>query len=787
MNTSYQLPPREILELADAPKPPSVMTDRSGKYIIMLYRNRFITLCDLMEKELRLAGIRIDPVTNSPSRSVLYHDLQMMKTGEKIPRTPEGFPAKARIDNVTWSPDQKKLAFTQKSESGIELWCLDLETEKCTRLTGPVLNANIGRPFTWFKNSFDILVKILPSDRKPLIDKTAALPAGPVVSESEGILAQNPTYQDLLKDQADEFNFTQLSRSELWKVNMSGQKRIWKDTAQYTSINFSSDGHYVLVSTLNEPYSYMVPMTRFPTRTDICDSSNGDLVRTILERPLLEELPKGNMAVEKGMRNVRWRDDQPATLVWVEALDEGDPAKNAEFRDEVFELPAPFNGKPRSILKTIYRLSGIVWGNEKLAVATDRWWNNRNTKSYLFNPSDPGQKPVIRFDRNYQDQYNNPGEFITEINEFGEDVLIIDGKFLYLNGPGFSEKGMRPFIDKLDYLTGKTTRIWQADGESTLEQITAVLDVNMGIVITSIQSQTTYPNLYLRNIHKKQTPQQITFLENPYRTLEKVYKEVITYKRDDGVELSAILYLPDGYDREKKEKLPMLMWAYPQEFKDASTAGQITTSPHLFTSIGYGSPLYWVTRGYAILDNTAFPVIGEGSTEPNDTFVEQLIANATAAIDAVDRLGYIDRTRLAVGGHSYGAFMTANLLTHSNLFAAGIARSGAYNRTLTPFGFQNEERNYWEAPAVYNSMSPFMNADKMKTPLLLIHGEADNNTGTFPLQSERYFNALKGLGGTARLVILPGESHGYAARENILHMLWETDRWLEKWVKNSIQ
>jgi dipeptidyl aminopeptidase/acylaminoacyl peptidase len=385
----------------------------------------------------------------------------------------------------------------------------------------------------------------------------------------------------------------------------------------------------------------------------------------------------------------------------------------------------------------------------------------------------------------YEDNYNNPGSFVTAKNQFGENTLVINGDKMYLTGPGYSPEGVRPFFDEFNLKTKTANRLWRADGKENLENISEVINAAQGVLLTRVESQSVYPNYYIRNTIKRIAPQQITFFENPVKSISGIYKELITYKRADGIELSGTLYLPDGYDRQKKEKLPMVLWAYPREFKDASSAGQVTSSPHTFTLPSYGSPVFWVTRGYAVLDNAAFPIVGEGDKEPNDTFVEQLVANAKAAIDAVDQMGYIDRNRVGVGGHSYGAFMTANLLTHSDLFAAGIARSGAYNRTLTPFGFQNEERSYWEAPDVYNTMSPFMNADKMKTPLLLIHGEADNNTGTFPMQSERYFNALKGMGAPVRLVLLPKESHGYAARESVLHVLWEQDQWLEKWVKNK--
>lgn len=784
IDIQYQLPPKEILELADAPMPPSIMISRDGQNIILLHRNRFIGIEELAETEIRLAGLRINPVTNTASRTSYANGVSILRVGEKDPRPVSGLPANARLSGFSWSPDQGKIAFTNTVATGLELWVFEVASGQARRLTPASLNGNMGRPFTWFGSSDALLVKTLPEDKKPLIDKTTNIPTGPKVSVTTGNEAQNRTYADLLQDKADEFNFTQLTRSQLTKVELNGNSSPWMGPAIYGGINFSPDGNYVLISTIHEPYSYMVPYSRFPSKTEIY-TKEATSVKVVTENPLLEDLPKGMNSTMKGIRSIGWRSDKPATLTWVIALDEGDQANMVDFRDEIFELPEPFTGEPRSLMKTINRYAGITWGNDKTAIAYDRWWNNRNTKTYLFSPSDNNHQPLVISDRNYQDNYNDPGSFMTTRNAWGENVLDIQGNYLFLSGPGHSDEGPRAFIDRYDMRTQKTERLWQAEGKSTYEQVSFALDLKKGILVTSIQSPAEYPNYYIRNINRKGEPTQITFFENPYKSLENVYKELITYKRDDGVDLSAVLYLPPGYNREKKEKLPMLMWAYPREFKDAASAGQVTTSPHQFTSINYGSPLFWAMRGYVILDDAAFPIIGEGDKEPNDTFVEQLVANARAAIDAVDRMGYIDRTRVAVGGHSYGAFMTANLLSHSNLFAAGIARSGAYNRTLTPFGFQAEERNYWEAPEVYNTMSPFMNAHKNKTPILLIHGEADNNSGTFPMQSERYFNALKGLGGISRLVVLPHESHGYSARESIMHMLWETDQWLEKWVKEK--
>ena len=391
------------------------------------------------------------------------------------------------------------------------------------------------------------------------------------------------------------------------------------------------------------------------------------------------------------------------------------------------------------------------------------------------------QKPTVLFDRNSQDEYSNPGNFEMKRNEFGLDVVDITKNEAILIGDGHTEKGQFPFIDKINLLTGKKTRLYLSSFTDKKESILKFLDPLKGDVLIQIESKNEFPNYYVRNIKSKKAPTALTTFQNPFKSIENVNKQLITYKRKDGVELSGTLYLPLNY--EKGKKYPMIMWAYPQEFKDKNSAGQVTTNPNEFVFPFYGSPIYWVTRGYVVLDDAAFPILGEGKTEPNDSFIEQLVDNAKAAIDEVDKMGYIDRTKVAIGGHSYGAFMTANLLTHSDLFVCGVARSGAYNRTLTPFGFQSEERSYWDVPNIYNSMSPFMTADKMNHNLLLIHGEADNNPGTFTLQSERYFNALKGLGKPARLVVLPKESHGYAAIESILHVLWEQDQWFEKFMK----
>lgn len=780
---TYQKPSQEILELVDAPLPPSVRLTEDGDYMVFLYRDAYKSIAELSETEMRLAGLRINPKTNIGSRTNYYNNIKVQKVGDDEAVQVKGLPQNPRLANYNWSPDQTMVAMTHTTPEGVELWVVDIASASAKKLTEPTMNVNMRDAINWFKDGKSILVKMLPEDRKPLINASKAVPEGPTISSNDGKKAQNRTYQDLLKNPNDEFNFEQLARSTLYQINLDGTKTQWKEADMYSSISFSPDGEYVMVTTIEKPFSYLVPYYRFPSTTNIY-KNDGSLVTNLLKVPLIEDLPKGFMAVRQGMRNVNWRNDKPATLYYAVALDGGDPQNEVEYRDEVFELDAPFNGEPRSLLKTKNRFNWINWGNDDIAIAYDYWWNNRNTKTYLFSPSKPDKAPVVISDRNYQDRYSDPGRFVTRRNKNGVQVLALNGNAGYLLGDGYTEEGQFPFVDKMDLKTQKKTRLYTSKLEGKLERL---IDYNSDKdeLLVRIESPTEYPNFYIKSLVKRKGPVQLTNFENPYKSLQNVHKEVISYKRDDGLELTGTLYLPIGYDKEKKEKMPMILWAYPREYKDKNSASQNTQNPNEFTYPYWGSPIYWVTKGYVVLDDAAFPIIGEGDEQPNDTFRSQLVANAKAAIDAVDSLGYIDRDRVAVGGHSYGAFMVANLLSHSDLFAAGIARSGAYNRTLTPFGFQSEERNYWEAPEVYYTMSPFMHADKMKTPLLLIHGEADNNSGTYPMQSERYFNALKGLGATVRLVMLPKESHGYRAKESILHLLWEQDRWLEKYVKNK--
>lgn len=782
LDQAFQLPPKEILELVDIKAAPAVRIDAKATYMVVMERDNFKSLEELAEDEIRLGGVRINPAINSQSRATVYTSIKIKNivTGKDIQLS--GIPEKLKLSNFSFSPDDKKIAFTNTTENGLDLWVIDLLTAQAKKISTTAVNGTLGFPYTWNTDGMSILYRAINTNRKA-ISKTKTLPKGPTVQEATGKKAPVRTYQDLLKNKNDEDLFDYYTQSELVIANLNQNVSQFLPVGNYVSHSYSPDGNYLLVTKIMKPYSYIVPAGRFPMQYDIYDAK-GKLVKSFYTKPLIEELPTGFDACETGKRNISWRDDEAATLYWVEAQDGGDPNKEAAVRDNLYQLRAPFDGTAIYVTSTKNRFSYVDWGNGSLAVVVDEWWKNRNTKTYLINPSIENKNPEILFDRSSEDVYSDPGSFHSTKNKFNRYVLSVskDGKKLFLTGEGYSAEGNKPFLSEYILATKKTNKLWQADGKTTYEAILRVLDPEKKMMLTSIESKQVNANYYLRTGAAK--PKQISFFPNPYESFMGVKKEKINYKRKDGVELSGTLYLPKGYDKTKDGPLPVLMWAYPVEFKGKDQAGQVRESPHMFTRLFYGSPVYWAARGYAVLDDADFPIIGEGDKEPNDSFIEQLVANAQAAIDKLAELGVGDRKRVAIGGHSYGAFMTANLMAHCDLFAAGIARSGAYNRTLTPFGFQAEERTFWEAKNIYLDMSPFYHAEKINEPLLLIHGEADNNPGTFTLQSERLYGAIKGLGGTSRLVLLPYESHGYAARENILHMMWEMDTWLEKYVKN---
>ncbi len=784
---SYMDPPAPLVDMVDAPPTPGVSLSPDGQWILLMDRPGLPSIEEVAQPELRLAGLRINPRINGRSRMRSLNGLRFRRLVDGEERNVEGLPDGARINYLSWSPDGEHIAFMVEHENQLSLWSAELKNAKARRV-GPrdvVLNGVYGRPFRWLADSRSLVALSIPTERGPEPPEPLA-PTGPVIQENLGRKTPARTYQDLLQNTHDEALYDHFTLGQIVKLELKSKRvKMLGEPDAVRRFNPSPDGKYLLVETVRHPYSYSLQEDDFPRRIEVIGINKNKLIYQVADLPLQDSVPISFGSVPTGRRSVSWRADAAAELVWCEALDGGDGGVEADERDRVYTLTAPFTGKPAPLMTTANRYGGIYWGDDDLAFVSSWWWRTRNIKVWRVAPGDRSRAPELIDDRSWQDRYADPGQPVTHPGPFGRQVIQTadDGNVIFLSGDGASPEGDRPFLDRRDLRTGDTERLFHSEAPH-YEYAVELVDAEAGLLLTRRESQTEPPNYFLRNLASGELEQK-TFFPNPTPALEGITKELIQYERADGVMLSAKLYTPAGFRPGVDAPLPTIVWAYPREFKSAADAAQVTDSPYRFTRVGWWSPMLFLTRGYAVLDGATMPIVGEGDEEPNDSFIEQLVSSAAAAIDEGVKRGVTDRDRVAIGGHSYGAFMAANLLAHSDLFRLGLPRSGAYNRSLTPFGFQGEERTFWEAPEIYFGMSPFMHADKIDEPILIVHGEADNNSGTYPLQSERLYGALKGLGATARLVMLPHESHGYRARESVMHLIWETDTWLERYLKEA--
>ena len=766
--TPYQKAPKAIQAVLDAPSTPSLVASPRGSHFLLAEFNRYPTIADLAQPMARLAGLRFNPRTRGPHNPPRLKTLalQDLKGG---PARPIALPTHVALGQPRWSPDGTRFVMTGGTAHTTELWVGETATGKVHPIPGVKLNAVLGHPLDWMPDG-TLLAKTVPTSLG-LTPKATEVPIGPRIQETAGKAAPAPTYQDLLQNAFDETLFEFLGQCQMVRVDLAtGAVKPIGKPGLYAEVQPSPDGRMLLVARLQRPFSYLVPASQFPRREEVWDLT-GRAVHLAADLPLAEGIPMEG--VRTGPRHLHWRPTEPATLVWAAALDGGDPKQKAEFRDQLLMQAAPFRIAPTELGRLKARLAGMEWGEHgDLAVVREYERDRRWTRTWLVGPAKPAAARLA-FDLSSNDRYRSPGAFVARTLPNGHAALRQQGTSLFLMGPGATPSGDRPFLDRFDPATLKTERLFRSD-VGTYEAAVALLPD--GRFITRRESPVEAPNYVLHGTESK----ALTAFPDPLPELRKIQKKLVKYTRPDGVALSFTMYLPPDY--KTGERRPAVVWAYPLEFTDAATAGQVSGSTNRFTIIGGMSHLFFLLSGYVVLDNATMPVVGDPKTV-NDTFLDQVVASAKAAIDKADELGVIDPRRVGVGGHSYGAFMTANLLAHSTLFKAGIARSGAYNRTLTPFGFQSERRTLWEAPDMYLKVSPFMSANTFNAPILLIHGEADNNQGTFPIQSERLYAALKGNGQTVRYVTLPLEAHGYAARESIEHTLWEMIHWFDRHLK----
>ncbi len=769
------------MDILNAPTAPSVSVSPVRDRLALLEPLRYPPIAELAHPMLRLAGSRVNPRTNAPHRQPYFLGLTLKSIADGK-ETKVTFPAGVQIVQPSWSPDGRFIAAGNLTSTGVELWFIDTATAKASKVQNIYLNTAFGG-FSW-EDSRTVSATLVPAKRATAPAYQDLTPNEPNIQETSGRGGAVQTFQDLLKTPNDEKLFEYYATSKLAMIDVGGKVREIGPAAIFDSVDFSPDGKYILVSRIERPFSYLFPAFRFPKKVEIWDTS-GKVIHTIANIPLQDSIPI--QGVQTGPRSSGWIPTEPATLIWAEALDGGDPRKKITPRDRLMTLAAPFSSAPSELLKIEHRYQGRQFGEKDGMM----WFNDfdrdtRHRRIFMTDYRNPSSVKLVA-DLNISDRYNEIGQPVTRLLPHGANVIRMNGDEIFLAGTGASPEGDRPFFRRMNLKTLKTEEIFRsATGE--YESFLGMIDDNGTTFLTRKESSIEPPNVHFHQVCQPGTQciavfdRKITEFKDPVPQLRGIKKQLVKYKRADGVELSFTLYTPPGY--KEGTRLPTVVWAYPLEFSDASVAGQVTGSTDRFTQIGGISHLFFLLQGYAVLDDATMPVVGDPETV-NDTFIKQIVDSAKAAIDKGVEMGVVDPERVGVGGHSYGAFMTANLLAHSDLFRAGIARSGAYNRTLTPFGFQGERRNFWEATKLYTDISPFFFANKINEPILLIHGEADNNQGTFPIQSERLFAAISGNGGTARLVMLPLESHGYSARESVEHTLYEMLQWFDKYVKNA--
>ncbi len=775
-STGYTLPPQAMVDLLDAAPTPGVRTSPDSKWMLLVERPAMPPLAEVVRPWVGLAGVRIDPACNAPKRDAFDTGLTLRKVSDGSSR-PVVLPQGARIDGVSWSHTSEHFVFALRGQSQVDLWAASVANLEPKRIATGINTVLLS--WTWASDGQHVICPLVPQDR-PAAPPADKLPDGPAIQETSGEISPTRTYQDLLGDETDARSFEHFATSQLASIHVgTGATKQLGKPALYVEVDSSPSGQYLLVGRLERPFSYLLPASLFPSRYEVWDQQ-GALVHTAAVMPLGENIPIEG--VRTGPRQLRWQASAPATLAWFEALDGGDPKRKAPHRDRVLVHAAPFQEAPRELLKLEHRARGLTWlADPSQVIASEYDRDRRWVRTRLFSTSGAFE-PKMLDDRSMNDRYADKGGLVQEWRADGSIVPRQDGDYVYRAGQGASPAGARPFLDRQNLATLEIQRLWQCqEGRyEVCQDVMASGENQKPTILVQSESNDQPPRWIELDLQQNATREVLAF-PDPQPALRGIQKRLVKYKRADGVDLSATLYLPKDY--VEGTRLPLVVWAYPMEYSDPLTAGQVTASPHRFMRVGGPSHLFFLLAGYAIMDDAAMPIVGDPETM-NETFLDQAVASAKAAIEEADRLGVGDPTRVGVGGHSYGAFMTANLLAHCDLFRAGIARSGAYNRTLTPFGFQSERRTLWEAPATYTRLSPFFFADRINEPLLMIHGERDSNPGTFPMQSERLFQAMKGHGGKARLVVLPGEDHGYRARESVMHCLAEMIVWFDGHVKN---
>jgi dipeptidyl aminopeptidase/acylaminoacyl peptidase len=797
--SGYDQPPKNILDVMHAASPPVPDVSPTGESMLLVSWTDYPPISRVAAPYLRLAGVRIETGNHSKHDTPGGYGITPCASSFELVHVADAshihvsLPADACPSSVYWSADGKRFVFENLGQDAVELWVGDAQTGVVHRVPGVRLNPMFENEVQWMSDQTTVLVKLVPKDMgAPPPEPTA--PAGPSIQETDGAKGQSSTYEnrDTLNSRHDEDVFDYYAASQLALINTSTSAvSPIGAVGRYDGVDAAPDGRHVLVTSIVKPYSYVTTFDRFPHEVEVWDVANpqGLTSKHIASLPLADRVPVNGVPV--GPRDFSWRASAPATLIWPEALDGGDWNVSAPARDKIMLLAAPFSAAPTEIARTEQRFLSFAWSAGSGVALMREYDNNRHwQRLFLVNVDDPKQLRQLLWDLSTDELYANPGALLYRQLANGAWVLRQDGNSIFLSGAGSSPDGDRPFLDRFDLKTHKSERLFRC-GKTSYERFLAFTGPGERKFLTWRQSPIDPPNVFLRTLGSSaaapageasvvSTSAAITHVADPTPIVREIKKRLVKYKRADGLDLSFTLYTPPGY--KEGTRVPTILYAYPLDYADASKAGQVSGSEETFTRLRQYRLL--LLAGYAIIDNASFPIIGDPK-KAYDTYIEQLVADAKAAVDEAVRLGVADPERIGVTGHSHGALMTVNLVAHSNLFRAGVATSGSYNKTLTPFGFQSERRSVWDATDVYLKASPFFVADKLKTPLLIVHGAEDANPGTTPLQSQKLYEAIRGNGGTTRLVMLPHEPHWYTAMESNEQLVFEMLRWFDKYVKNA--
>jgi dipeptidyl aminopeptidase/acylaminoacyl peptidase len=785
VSNQWQSPPEELLKVLHAQQFPQVWTAPNGETLLLADWVLYPSLAELAAPMHKLAGLRVNPIINGPhgQHGGTSPRLVRVKDGVMLPLD---LPTEVEVYDVSWTADGQRFALTARHADHIGLWIGSVIGD-ITKIQGLALNPLLGNAVSWLPDQQRLLVRRIP-ERGPA-PEPPVIPIGPDILEGVGASARS-TYEarNLLATAYDDALFEYYTSSELVIVeSMTREVQVIGAPAPYTLAQFSPSGEYLLVQRLVGPWSHEVTWQRFASEITVWHG-NGEVVATIASLSVADSVPVHGVPL--GPRSVAWRPTAPHTLFWVEALDGGDPIVQVPHRDQLMRLDAPFTAEPHVVFRAEHRLQPWrnAWSAESgMLMLTQRERIRRWRYIWLLDV-DTGTSRLW-FDLNEADRYGDPGNPLLRMLPNGRWVLHQQGNAVYFKGNGATDQGDRPFLDRRNLDTGETERLFRCDPERYESFVAFAGDENRFVLRS--ESPVEAPNYFLATVGepieaavgeatRSLIRKRITDFRDPTPQLRQIKQRIVRYEREDGVPLSFHLYLPPGYEPETP--LPTVLYAYPLEYSDATTAGQVSGSAQRFMRLYGASHLYFLLQGYAVLDQTAMPILGDPETA-YDTFVPQLVADAQAAIAKAVEIGVADPERIGIMGHSHGGLMVANLLAHTDLFRAGIARSGSYNKTNQPFGFQSERRSLFEAREVYIQVSPTFFANQIHEPILIIHGDDDANPGTLTFQSQVFYEAVRGSGGTARLVLLPFEDHGYRARETIEHVLWEQFQWFDKYVK----